>query len=151
MPGYQHLGCYELTRRYTLRTLGRFDVNAVKNCAAKSQDLGFTIFAVVLGYCISASNNMEDYNSRRSSLCVDGEGRYVNGKLYLDVYTSAPLRGNVANDAYGSLGFSALPWPLPSPFPTLHSQQTAESDSMLLTPAFHTVVLTSAALLVLAF
>ena len=148
--GYRHLGCYELTRRYALRTLGRFDVNAVKNCAAKSQDLGFTVFAVVLGYCISASNNVEDYNTRRSSLCVSGEGRYVNEKLYLDVYTSAALSGNIANDAYGSLGFSPLPWPLPSPSPTLNPQQTAESGSMLLTPAFHTVVLTSAVLL-LAF
>ena len=145
--GYQHLGCYELTRRYALRTLGRSNVNAVRNCAAKSQDLGFMMFAVVLGYCISASNNVEDYNARRSSLCVNGEGRYVNGKLYLDVYKSAPLRGNIANDAYGSLGFR----PLPSPSPTLNPQQTAESGSMLLTPAFHTAILTSAALLLLAF
>ena len=149
--GYQHLGCYELTRRYALRTLGRFNGNAVRNCAAKSQELGFRMFAVVLGYCISASNNVEDYNARRSSLCVNGDGRYVNGKLYLDVYTSAPLRGNVANDAYGSLGFSPLPWVLPSSSPTLNPQLTAESGSMLLTPAFHTVVLTSAALLLLSF
>ena len=149
---YRHLGCYELTRRYALRTLGRFGENAVRNCAVKSERYGFTIFAVVLGYCISASNDVEDYNSRRSSWCVNGEGRFIHGRLYLDVYTITPLPGSVANDAHGSLGLSPLPLPLPSPSPspTLNPQQTAESGSMLLTPAFYTVVLTSTALL-LAF
>lgn len=152
---YHHLGCYELTRRYALRTLGRFGENAVRNCAVRSESYGFTIFAVVLGYCISASNDVEDYNSRSSSWCVNGEGRYIHGRLYLDVYTSTPLPGSVANDVYGSQRLSPLPLPLPSPSPspppTLNPQQTAESGSMPLTPALYTVVLTSTALLLFAF
>lgn len=133
------MGCYELTRSSVLRTLARYDNSAVQNCAARTQVYGYTKFAVIAGYCISGSNNAEDYNSRPSTWCLNGQGRYIYRRYFMDLYkiTSPSQSGDVADDDYGNIGSLTLgplpvnpssPVPPPNPNPP-QPQQTVQSGS----------------------
>ena len=44
------------------------------------------IFAVSVGYCISGSNRLSDYQYVRSSFCDNGDGGYISGYFVMDVY-----------------------------------------------------------------
>ena len=111
-PGYHPVGCYELViaKSRALRTLGRFHSNAVQNCANRMQLYGYTRFAVIVGYCISGSNNAADYNAKPSTQCANGQGRFIRGKYHMSMYmiTSTSQSGDVADDEYGSVDIGSL-------------------------------------------
>ena len=95
--GLQHIGCYYVPRFSNFLSLleGRTpDVldnpltrqNPVRKCGKAAQTLRFNLFGVSLGYCISGSNRITDYQYVRSALCADGNGGYSRGYYIMDVY-----------------------------------------------------------------
>ena len=50
----------------------------IRKCGTAAQLFGFNIFAVTVGYCISGSNDLENYQTVSSSLCQGGEGTSIN-------------------------------------------------------------------------
>lgn len=103
--GIIHHGCWYLNTRS-----GRFRIlegltadlsdspftrqNPVGKCgfAAASGAAGteYTIFGVTLGYCISGSNTLSDYQYVSSGLCQDNRGGYNQGYFIMDVYEINP-------------------------------------------------------------
>ncbi len=97
ITGLQHIDCYYvpsystelgllegLTEDLTDDPLTRPD--AVQRCAKAATELGYSIFAVSIGYCISGSSNVDDYKYVRSSICNNGIGGYSRGYFGMDVY-----------------------------------------------------------------
>ena len=77
----------ELSDEPTTRT------DAVAKCGLAATKQGYEYFGVSIGYCISGSNNSEDYNNTNSfypGWCVDGVGAvYYSGRYvyyFMDVY-----------------------------------------------------------------
>ena len=58
----------------------------IRKCGSTAQRLGFNYFAVSAGYCISQSNDVNDYRYIPSSICDNGVGGYINGYFVMDVY-----------------------------------------------------------------
>lgn len=97
LSGLEYRGCWYLnTRTGRLGTLeGRNKdlsddpftrENPVSKCGLAAQNESFSFFGVSLGYCISGSNRLSDYQYVRSSLCRDGRGNYRNGFFIMDVF-----------------------------------------------------------------
>lgn len=95
--GIRHRGCWYLnTRSGRLGTLeGRTPAlsdnpftrqNPVSKCGIATQNENFFLFGVTLGYCISGSNNLQDYQYVTSGLCMNGRGGYSRGYFIMDVY-----------------------------------------------------------------
>ena len=49
----------------------------IRKCGTAAQEFRFDVFAVSVGYCISGSNDLSDYQIYTSSLCENGEGTYL--------------------------------------------------------------------------
>ncbi len=60
--------------------------NPIRKCASAAQDYFFRLFALSIGYCISGSNNLDDYQYVCSEACRDGKGAYVSSYFIMDVY-----------------------------------------------------------------
>ena len=67
--------------------------NSVEKCGLAAIQQGYEYFGVSIGYCISGSNNLEDYNSTSTfypGYCSDGVGGVVYYWRYtyffMDVY-----------------------------------------------------------------
>lgn len=94
--GIQYRGCWYLNTRTRLGTLeGRnrdlsdnpfSRTNPVSKCGLAAQNGSFFLFGVSLGYCISGSNRLADYQYVQSSLCRDGRGGYSRGYFIMDVF-----------------------------------------------------------------
>lgn len=63
--------------------------NPVQRCAKAAKELGYTLFAVSVGYCISGSSDPVDYQYVRSSACNNGIGGYTRGYFSMDIYEIA--------------------------------------------------------------
>ena len=95
--GLTHRGCWYLNNRN--RRLGTLEgrtrdlsdnpitrVNPASKCGVAAQTLNFRFFGVTLGYCISGSNLLSDYQYVQSQLCRDARGGYNRGFFIMDVY-----------------------------------------------------------------
>ena len=60
--------------------------NPVSKCGLVAQRENYKFFGVSLGYCISGSNLLSDYQYVQSQLCQDGKGGYYRGYFIMDVY-----------------------------------------------------------------
>ncbi len=58
----------------------------VQRCAKAAIALGYSMFAVSIGYCISGSSSAVHYRYVRSSICNNGVGGYQRGYFGMDVY-----------------------------------------------------------------
>lgn len=58
----------------------------VSKCGVASQERNYDYFGVTLGYCISGSNLLSDYQYVPSQLCREGRGGYSRGYFIMDVY-----------------------------------------------------------------
>lgn len=67
--------------------------NPVSKCGVAADNEMYKIIGVTLGYCISGSNMLSDYQYVSSSLCQDGRGGYSRGYFIMDVYeiTNEPV------------------------------------------------------------
>lgn len=97
ITGLQHVGCYFVPRfSSNLRLLEgetpelsddpRTRENPIQKCGTTAQLFNFRIFAVSVGYCISGSNRLSDYQYISNSFCDNGDGGYVSGYFVMDVY-----------------------------------------------------------------
>ena len=95
--GYKKLGCYRYVakvfsiekRTSELQDYPPTRVDAVNKCAKAAQQLGYSLFAVSLGFCISGSSRRSDYQQFKASsnaICRNGKGGYSKG-FYMDVYS----------------------------------------------------------------
>ena len=98
--GLRHRGCWIL--RPTNRQIGSLEgttpdvsddaesrENPVSKCGVAAQQSNYKFFAVSLGYCLSGSNEIRDYQDDASDLCEDGKGAYTyyaGGYYIMDVY-----------------------------------------------------------------
>ena len=116
--GIRHRGCWYLnTRTGRLGTLEGLTPDLmddpftrdqpVSKCGVAAQTLNFNLFGVTLGYCISGSNLLSDYQYVSSQLCRDGIGGYNRnyGLFVMDVYeiTSSQLFQDSANGVTESM------------------------------------------------
>ena len=83
--GIQPLGCYLITRRSRslsflegtttdLSDSPLYREQPIRKCGEAAQSSRFSVFAVSLGYCISGSNRIQDYQHFPSALCQGGVG-----------------------------------------------------------------------------
>lgn len=97
MSGLRYRGCWYLnTRTGRLGSLEKRTTELsddpftrtfpVSKCGVASQDGNYNYFGVTLGYCISGSNLLSDYQYVSSQLCRDGRGGYNQGYFIMDVY-----------------------------------------------------------------
>ena len=62
--------------------------NPVSKCGVSVERFNYNFFGITVGYCITGSNLLSDYQYVGSQLCRDGRGGYnPNGGFYvMDVY-----------------------------------------------------------------
>ena len=95
--GLQHVGCYFVPPRSQFIGLleGSTEdlsddpvtrTNPIRKCGSAAQQRRFTYFAISVGYCISGSNRLSDYQYVRSNLCQNGVGNYYRGYFLMDIY-----------------------------------------------------------------
>ena len=63
-------------------------VRPVSKCGMAAQEQNFRFFGVTIGYCISGSNILNNYQYAQSQLCRNGTGAYNKqlGWFIMDVY-----------------------------------------------------------------
>ena len=63
-------------------------MGAIAKCQNAAQQFGFTMFAVCLGYCISGSSRLSDYQLKPAgdNNCHNGLGGRASGGITMDVY-----------------------------------------------------------------
>ena len=73
-------------------------MNAVVKCQQATTHFGFEIFAISLGYCISGSNRLSDYqlNPASDDSCHNGLGGRVSGRFAMDLY-QIPVAGTLSD------------------------------------------------------
>ena len=76
----------------------RSRMNAVVKCQQAATQFGFEIFAISLGYCISGSNRLSDYqlNPASDDSCHNGLGGRVSGRFAMDLY-QIPVAGTLSD------------------------------------------------------
>lgn len=98
--GLRYRGCWYLNSRSSRlglleRTTPDLSDNAftrvrpVSKCGMAAQKFNYRFFGVTVGYCISGSNRLEDYQLYPSRLCRDGRGAYTRdygGWYIMDTY-----------------------------------------------------------------
>eukprot|EP00731_Ephydatia_muelleri_P037858 Em0582g1a len=105
-----HKGCFYLsTNNVRLGSLEsstldlsdnpRSRMNAVVKCQQAAQQFGFEIFAISLGYCISGSNRLSDYqlNPASDDSCHNGLGGWVSGHYAMDLYQIITITNTITN------------------------------------------------------
>lgn len=60
--------------------------NPIRKCAQAAQIYSYRLFAISIGYCISGSNRLSDYQYVRSEACREGRGAFASGYFIMDVY-----------------------------------------------------------------
>ena len=84
--GLQHGGCYYVPAYSSVlfflegTTVDLSDnpllrEEPIRKCGTAAQELRLDTFAVSVGYCISGSNDLSDYQTYPSLLCENGEGQ----------------------------------------------------------------------------
>lgn len=58
----------------------------VEKCGLAAVKLGYTVFGLIVGFCVSGSNNTSDYTRFEGYFCEDGKGGSFQGTLFMDVY-----------------------------------------------------------------
>ena len=94
--GIRYRGCWYYNSRSRIGSLeGRTHdlsddpftrVNPVSKCGIAAQRNNYNYFGVAIGYCLSGSNQLSQYQYFSSSRCRDGKGAYSNGWFIMDVY-----------------------------------------------------------------
>ena len=95
--GLAHVGCFyvpkfsnslslleDTTEELMDDPLQRTD--PIRKCGRAAQQQGYNYFAISVGYCISSSNSIHDYQYVLSNLCNHGIGGYSGGYFVMDVY-----------------------------------------------------------------
>ena len=59
----------------------------IRKCGSASLRADHTVFGVTLGYCISGSSEITDYQTYKLDVCQEGVGRYYSGYFFMDVYS----------------------------------------------------------------
>lgn len=97
IAGLQHIGCYFVPRFSNRLALlegqtpelsddPRTRQNPIGKCGAGAQLAGYYHFAVSVGYCISGSDRLSDYQYVSNTYCSNGVGGYFRGYFVMDVY-----------------------------------------------------------------
>lgn len=71
--------------------------NPVGKCGMATMGRSLKLFGISLGYCISGSNLLRDYQWKSSESCQDGKGGYGEGSFIIDLYEIT--NGNTFRDA----------------------------------------------------
>lgn len=59
---------------------------AVEKCGLGAIQFHYNAFSVALGFCISGSNNTNEYTQSPGFFCADGKGGLFDNAVYMDVY-----------------------------------------------------------------
>lgn len=92
LTGIEHVGCYFVpfgsqALRFLEGTTTDLSDNPltreepIRKCGSAAQRWQYEVFAVSVGYCISGSNDLGDYQFITTQLCQGGTGRQVEFDL----------------------------------------------------------------------
>uniref|UniRef100_A0A1X7U7E3 Uncharacterized protein n=1 Tax=Amphimedon queenslandica TaxID=400682 RepID=A0A1X7U7E3_AMPQE len=91
-----HLGCYSVLVSGSLKLLEGLTpevsdsaiirTKPVEKCGLAAVKLGYTVFGLILGFCVSGSNETSDYTRFEGYFCQDGKGGLFQGTYFMDVY-----------------------------------------------------------------
>ena len=97
MLGLKHIGCYSLSSvSQSLKLLEGLTpelsdsavtrTKPVDKCGLAALKFGYTAFGLVVGLCVSGSNNTSDYARFEGHFCQNGKGGSFQGIFFMDVY-----------------------------------------------------------------
>ncbi len=127
LAAIQHVGCYVLPRENTpLKLLEGLTTNLtddplrrtnpILRCGVAALEKGYSVFGVSLGFCISGSSNVFDYQHEPTDACSDGKGGYQLGVMHMDVY----VRPEEYTQDVGHDSLHPSSHATPSPTPPVH-------------------------------
>ena len=112
-------------------------MNAIVKCQEAAQQFGFNIFAVSLGYCISGSNWLSDYqlNPASDDRCHSGLGGRATGYITMNVYQITAARPHLNPPQSLHLTNRTGPALSHDSVADTETMQTSSNANLLLTPS----------------
>ena len=108
----------------------------IRKCGQAAREFQYSVFAVSIGYCISGSNRVRDYQYVRAGICNNGIGGYSSGYFVMDVYAIVDVQ--TFQDSVEEI---LNPTPTPTPSPTPSADQLTGSSTTVVATLSLTVLL----------